>query len=168
MAPPKGFQPKTIGDRTCAIVLARLLQTYDIVLLPFGENQRYDLVIDTGEGFTRVQCKTGRLRGGTIQFPACSFTYHHPNSGKTFRSQDYKGGADLFGVYCPETDGVYLVPVDEIGRRMGSLRIEPARNNQSRRIRWARAYEVTGRPSPETTLPGVRAFGNDALRSTNS
>lgn len=142
MAPPKGFNPKVVGDRACAIILARLLLIYDTVLLPFGENQRYDLVVDTGHGFARIQCKTGRLQGGAIKFRACSNTYHHPNPGTTYRSQHYRGEADLFGIYCPETDGVYLVPVEEIGTRAGSLRVEPARNNQSARIRWAKDYEI--------------------------
>jgi len=42
------------------------------VLVPFGENTRYDLVIDDGERLARVQCKTGRLRSGAIVFKVCS------------------------------------------------------------------------------------------------
>jgi hypothetical protein len=30
------------------------------VLLPFGVNQRYDLVLDLDGRFVRAQCKTGR------------------------------------------------------------------------------------------------------------
>jgi hypothetical protein len=142
MGAPKGFQPKIVGDRSCAMVLARLLQVFDTVLLPFGEDQRYDLVIDTGENFLRVQCKTGRLRAGAIRFHACSSTYHHPHPRTAFYRQDYRGTADLFGVYCPETDGVYLVPVEEIGRNTGCLRVESTKNNQVRGIRWAQDYEV--------------------------
>jgi PD-(D/E)XK nuclease superfamily protein len=103
MAAPKGFKPKIVGDRACAMVLARLLEVFDTVLLPFGENQRYDLVVDTGNELMRVQCKTGRLREGTVRFAACSNTYHHPYPEKRFHSRNYVGGADLFGVYCPTT-----------------------------------------------------------------
>lgn len=59
--------PKLIGDASTAMVLARLVQTGKLVLLPFSENQRYDLVIDEGDRFVRVQCKTGRLRQGADQ-----------------------------------------------------------------------------------------------------
>lgn len=143
MARRHAEHPKTVGDRTTAIVLARLLQVYPLVLLPFGENQRYDLVIDDHGRYTRVQCKTGRLRDGAIRFHTCSVTYHHPNNrGTLYYRHDYRDAADLFGVYCPENDKVYLVPVDAVGAVEGFLRIDPTRNNQAKKIRWAKDYEV--------------------------
>ena len=135
--------PKAVGNATEAIIIARLVQAGKMVLLPFGENQRYDLVIDEGDRFVRVQCKTGRLRDGAIRFATCSFTYHHPNNqGTKPYMHPYGGQADLFGVYCPENDRVYLVPVDAVGVRSGSLRLDPTENNQRKRVRWARDYEL--------------------------
>jgi hypothetical protein len=137
--------PKLIGDRSTAKVLARLVEVYGDVFLPFGENQRYDLIVDTGDNLLRVQCKTGRLHNGAIRFPACSSTYHHPNAAsKPFKSHHYRGQADVFGVYCPETDEVYIVPVDEIGVRTGSLRVAAPLNSQRRLIRWADEYVLRG------------------------
>ena len=98
-------------------------------------------MIDDGSSFVRVQCKTGRLRKGAITFPTCSSTYHHPkNKGVADCHQGYTGQAELFGVYCPETDDVYLVPVGEVGSRAGSLRVAPAKNNQIKKVRWARDF----------------------------
>ena len=135
--------PKDVGDETQAMVLARLVQAGHQVLMPFGENVRYDLVIDHDDSFARVQCKTGRLRNGVIRFNTCSYTYHHPNNrGTRVYKHDYRGQADLFGIYCPETDGVYLVPVDDVGINAGSLRVEPTKNRQVKKIRWARDFEV--------------------------
>ena len=139
------LHPKAVGDATEAMVLARLVQAYPDaeILSPFGENSRYDLAIDTGERFVRVQCKTGRLRNGTIRFNTCSFSYHHPkNRGSMKYRHDYRGDADAFAVYCPETDGVYLVPVDEVGVRQGGLRVLPTRNNQTKLVRWAKDFQV--------------------------
>ena len=144
MAYPKNaVHPKLVGDRSTAMVLARLLEIYEVVLLPFGENQRYDLVIDSGTDFIRVQCKTGRLENGVIKFNACSSTYHHPNRlpGQPYQ-RHYRGAADMFGVYCRANDRAYLVPVEHIGKRLGSLRIERTLNNQAQRIRWAGEYEI--------------------------
>ena len=143
MPPPKGVNPKVIGDHSQAMVLARLVQTYPQVLVPFGENCRYDLVIAEGDRFIRVQCKTGRLRNGVIKFNACSYSYHHPsNRGSRNYRHDYRDQADVFGVYCPELDAVYLVPVDEVGTTYVALRVESTKNNQSKKIRWAQDYEV--------------------------
>ncbi len=125
------------------MVIARLVQAGRLVLVPFGENQRYDLVIEDDGQFTRVQCKTGRLRAGAIRFPTVSSTCHHPNNqGMRFYQHGYRGQADLFGVYCPDNDRVYLVPVSDVGTRSGALRIDPPLNNQAKRIRWAREYEL--------------------------
>jgi hypothetical protein len=51
--------PKAIGDRsTLAIIFALQANGFDL-LVPFGENTRYDLVIDDGTRLACVQCKTG-------------------------------------------------------------------------------------------------------------
>jgi hypothetical protein len=124
IATPQRPHPKAIGDSSEAIVIARLVQAGKVVLLPFGENQRYDLVIDEGDHFVRVQCKTGRLKSGAIKFPTCGSTYHHPgNQGMVFYQHPYVGQIDAFGVYCPETDMAYLVPIDGLGTRMAYLRV---------------------------------------------
>ena len=90
--------PKRVGDRsTLAVMLALSERGYDIAV-PFGENTRYDLIIDDHTRLYRVQCKTGRLRGGAIEFPTASSYYHHPNEKPTQRH--YQGQVDLFGVFC--------------------------------------------------------------------
>jgi hypothetical protein len=58
--------PKDKGDRTTLAVMLALRVAGYAVLMPFGENTRYDLVIDDGETFSRIQCKTGRLRDGVV------------------------------------------------------------------------------------------------------
>ena len=133
--------PKAVGDRTTLAVMLALQCLGHPILLPFGENTRYDLVIDDGGWFWRVQCKTGRLRSGAVRFATCSAYGHHRDPPHARR--DYRGQIDCFGVYCPETGAVYLVPIDEVPTTsQGCLRVTPAQNNQSRGIRLARDYEI--------------------------
>jgi hypothetical protein len=111
------------------------------VYVPFGENTRCDLVFDDGSRLSRVQCKTGRLRGGAILFSTASTYLHHrrPVTGR----RDYHGEIDHFAVYCPETAGVYLVPIEDVPVRVkGALRVDAPRNCQQRRIRFAETYEI--------------------------
>jgi PD-(D/E)XK endonuclease len=54
---------KLIGDKSVAIVLAELVKREVPVSLPWGDNQRYDLVIDVGRLF-RLQVKTAYLKKG--------------------------------------------------------------------------------------------------------
>lgn len=126
-----------VGDLTEAIVMAELLKVYQCVLLPFGNGRRYDLVVDDGERFLRVQCKTGRLRRGCVLFNARSTHWHR--GGK---DHGYRGQVEFFGIYCPETEMVYLVPAEDVTESIGSLRIEPTGNNQQQGIRWAKQYEL--------------------------
>ena len=141
--------PKDIGDRTTLAVMLALREAGYCISVPFGENTRYDLVVDDGHRLLRVQCKTGRLRNGAIRFPTCSTYLHHKRPRTTRRS--YFGEVDCFAVRCPETKGVYLVPIEHISAtREGALRVEPTRNGQRKGVRYAAPFEV-GRPSAEPT-----------------
>lgn len=135
---------KAIGDRTEAHVFVALFETFETVLVPWGENQRHDLVVeDECHDLHRIQAKTGRLRDGVVRFNTCSSTYHHPaNQGTKHYNHDYRGDAEYFAVYCPGTEAVYLVPVDEVGTREACLRVEPTRNGQRRGIRFAGDYQI--------------------------
>jgi len=145
MSTPKRLKPPTpsshpvdVGLRTEAAILAELARRGYQVLVPWGVNQRYDLVLDMDGKFLRAQCKTGRLRNGVIKYSTRSTRV---NTRETFW-RDYVGEVELFLVYCPETDRIYAVPVDEAPVAEGYLRVDPTRNGQERLIRWARDYEL--------------------------
>jgi len=129
---------KKIGERSEGMILAAFLRAGRAVLQPFGDNQRYDLVVDDEGKFTRVQCKTARwkVKGSSICFDTCSSQAHRGKG--TF---DYRGQADVFGVYFPDLDKVYLVPVDDVGTKEATLRLVPSKNGQLKRVRMASEYE---------------------------
>lgn len=127
------------GDVSTAMITARCLCQGYIVLRPVSELSRYDLVIDRGNGFERVQCKTGRLRQGAVQFNACSSLSHH---GKGQGRSSYSGQIELFGIYCRETDEVYLLPVEKAGTAQGSIRVDPPKNNQLVGVNMAIDYRL--------------------------
>lgn len=128
---------KRIGDTAVALVLSRLLRKGYAILIPFGDSQRYDLVLDKDNQFFRIQCKNGRVRNGCVKFNSSSTEWY-----KGHRRINYKGRVDFFGVYCPELDKTYLVPVDDVGETQGVLRIEKPKNNQGKYIRWSKQYEI--------------------------
>ena len=130
--------PKSVGEQSEAQVVSALLKYGKTILVPFGDNQRYDMVIDEGGRFYRVQCKTGRLKSGSIDFPTCSSQVHR-GKGR----QSYRGQIEFFAVYCPDNEKVYLVPVDEVGLREGALRVDPVKNGQTKKIRLASDFELS-------------------------
>jgi PD-(D/E)XK endonuclease len=150
--------PKDVGDRsTLAIMLALRERGYGIYVA-FGENTRCELAIDDGERLWRVQCKTGRLRHGAVVFATASTYAHHRNPRVIRRT--YAGEIDLFAVYCRETGGIYLVPIEDVPTKSyATLRVEPSLNNQYRYVRFAKRYEV-GKVVLPTAALVARAGGS--------
>lgn len=52
--------------------------------------------------------------------------------------KSYEGEVDLFIVYCPQNDTVYVVPAEEVPNRAMYLRVAPPRNKQAKHVRWAK------------------------------
>lgn len=135
---PIYLNTKSVGELSEGIILAHLLKKGYSVALPFGNNQRYDLVVDDGDRLWKAQCKTGKLKNGCVVFWACS------TNGFNGKKSGYKGQVELFFVYSPELDRIYRVPVADVGETQVALRIDAPRNTQKCFIRWAKDYECVG------------------------
>jgi PD-(D/E)XK endonuclease len=134
--PPLSTHPVDVGQRSEAAILAAFVERGFEVLLPWGTNHRYDMVLDLGDRFLRVQCKTGLLRNGAVTFNAHSV---RSNTKAVFR-RPYHGEVDCFAVYSPANRGLYVVPCAETTPGEVTLRITPPANGQSERVRWACDY----------------------------
>jgi len=133
---------KERGDRSEAAFTLTLVKYGYTVLTPIGQNHRYDVVIEWNDGsFKKVQCKTGRLeREGTVLvFNACSNPWG-------LKRTNYRGQADYFGVYCPEIDRSFLIPVGDAGVSSMQLRLGETKNNQQKGVRFAKDYELNPKP----------------------
>jgi hypothetical protein len=135
---------KGIGTVSELMVMAALVRDGYRLLIPYGDNARYDVVIEDKSGeLSRVQIKTGRFEHGAIEFNCYS---SHSHRGGT-STRVYGGEIEFFGVYCPQLDRCYLVPASEFNTH-GNLRVEPPRNGQLRRVRWAAKY-LLGEDAPK-------------------
>jgi hypothetical protein len=128
------------GEVSRTQVMAALVLQGKMVLVPLADYHRYDLAIDDGDRFVRVQCKTGRLNKGAIVFNPCSIDSQSKQGGCIRKG--YAEQVELFGVYCPELRKCYLVPVKDVPTNECCLRVDPPRNGQKTRIRWAADYEI--------------------------
>lgn len=127
---------KAVGELSEAIILAHLMKKGWSVSLPFGNNQRYDMLIDTGERILRAQCKTGRWLNGCVEFASSS------KNGFTGVRTPYTGQIDAFLVYSPKTEKVYLFPAEQAGPTFVRLRVEPNKGGATSGIKWAADYIV--------------------------
>ena len=98
---------KAKGEISEGLVIAHLLKLGYSISMPFGDNQRYDLIVDDGGRLWRAQVKTGRFRRGCVIFNCVSL------NAFTQQRFSYRGQIDTFLVYCPDIDKVYWVPIEK-------------------------------------------------------
>ena len=127
-------QTREKGNLSEARILAAFVSAGYLVAVPFGSGHKYDFVVDDSTHLFRVQCKTGRVKNGVLIFNAYS------QSGNGSVKMNYRGLADLFAVLNPDDDKVYLIPVNDVGVTMVSLRLAPTLNKQTHGVRWAEFY----------------------------
>lgn len=114
---------KTKGQITEATIALSLLKAGKTVLTPYGENQRYDIVIEEDGQFKTIQCKTGRLKGSSVKFNLYSVV--RSKVTKKYEKVKYGSSVDYYGVFCPQNNKVYLVPsTTHVGTTEGSLLVE--------------------------------------------
>lgn len=104
--------------------------------LPYGNQAKYDILVDIGTEILRVQCKKSHWVDdkGSIQFSATSST---TNTQKTTRHKYTNEQIDYFAT-CWE-DNVYLIPVDECSTSK-SLRIVEKTVNTPNNVNMAEDY----------------------------
>ncbi len=108
------------------------------VFQPLGD-ERYDLILDLRPKLLRVQCKWAVFRQGVVFVP----TRRCRRGPDGFIHRGYElGEIDTIAAYCADLDRCYLLPLDmSVGRALVQLRVDPAKNNQSLRVNWARDFE---------------------------
>jgi hypothetical protein len=149
----ENHNPNEIAAITQAKVATALIEAGKVVLVPWMQIARYDLVMEEGGKFSRVQCKTGQFFRGAVYFRPQSLRAAKRETGWQRVAAGYQGEIEYFGVYCPDNGKVYLVPIGDVDvRGTCFLRIDPPKNNQQKRIRWARDYEL--KPLPDTSAKG--------------
>jgi hypothetical protein len=134
---PSTIHPKERGQRSEAAVLHAFVRRGITVLQPFGDSERYYLVIEASGRFYRVQVKTGRLKDGRIQFATRSTGTHT----RKVEKEGYEGEVDVFAAYSPEMERTYIVPLSEAPKTTMSLRVEAA-DKDSPNINWAEKFRL--------------------------
>ena len=123
------------GNGSEGIVLSAYVNAGYIVSIPFGTGASYDLVVDAGQRLFKIQIKTAWLSNGCVLYKS-----QRRQPGMALTRRPYKNGeADFFAAYCPATQAIYVVPAENHGNE-GRLRLNPARNGQSKLVRRAADY----------------------------
>lgn len=109
------------------------------VSVPIGDDDRYDFIVDFDGKLVKMQSKTGNLtrHEGCLNFASASIKY---NSKGSQRVHYTKKDIDYFCTIHPETNQVYIIPVEECGNEF-NLRLIPPKNNSYANCHMAENYE---------------------------
>ena len=133
--------PARIGLAAHTAILHKLVSLGFEVLQPLSDDLRYDLayyVEETAE-LIRIQCKAGRYD----RDKGCIYFNNFSRPGGRGKRHGYIGDAEYFGVYCEELNKVYLVSINIASYASAvSLRIPPTKNNQQKKVIWAKDFEI--------------------------
>ena len=118
---------KVKGDSTEVGCLLAFIRKGWKVSIPYGENCRYDMIVDRGNGdLIRVQCKSSKLLKNASFCISC-----------TSNSKKYvEGEIDYFATTYKNK--CYLIPFES--KRVITFRLVPPKNNQKKFIKFAEDY----------------------------
>jgi PD-(D/E)XK endonuclease len=132
---------KQKGDLAELKIAADLIARGCRLSIPFGEDHNYDLIADYEGRLHRIQVKYSKSDGRIVVVRCQS---HSLTGGRVRSTKRYTAATiDWIAVYDPTTDRCYYVPswmLGDDGRPSMRLRLTPARNGQSLRVRRAEKY----------------------------
>ena len=138
----QGLNPNLKGNVAEAAITLHALRAGVEVLKPQAEHVRYDLALDIGGRFFRVQCKSAKLVGGAV---VITLRTCRRVAGGYARGTYTRDEIDLVAAYCHENETCWLVPIWRIeGVSQFHIRLEAARNNQRAAVNFAADYEFAG------------------------
>lgn len=126
---------KQKGDIAEAFVTYILKENGFNVLVPWGEDNRYDLVTEKNGVFKRVQVKYVTPKDGAIEVRVRSCNNYNIIH---YSPKDI----DVIAVYSAKQNKVYFVRLSDIkNRSVCRLRLSPTKNGQKKFVIMASKYE---------------------------
>ena len=139
-----GANTKDRGDETEAKVIHEMISHGYSVSIPFGDNDKYDLIVDDNGQLYRIQCKTAwQNKEQTIRFNTHSQTTRKGN----YHENTNDGRIDAFVVRYPRNGKTYWVRIEDATEQKMEFRFDAKINHPS--INWAEEYEFTGEIPPK-------------------
>jgi len=105
------------------------------VLVPYGENNRYDLVAENDGKFIRIQVKYVTPKSGALYVNCRS-------SNNWSVLPDTADQIDVIAVFNPRDSETSYVPVAQMRKGAMQLRLDPPKNKQQASVRYARAFNT--------------------------
>ena len=125
---------KQIGNIGEAKVLSEFVRLGIPVYLPFGDNEKADLIAEFNGKLNKIQVKSSqKIIEDKVRFSLVSSTMHRQNGVKHIYTENE---IDYFALYNLERDKVYLVSINEEGlpKNEVTIRFNPPKNKNQFKI----------------------------------
>lgn len=106
---------KIKGNIGEAAILFEFIKYEIPVCIPYGDNERYDLIAEFNGMFNRIQIKYCDCDSGTLNGIICPCASSVNHTATRTSWENYQGEVDYFAYYFPRYNVCCLVPMSEIG-----------------------------------------------------
>ena len=146
---------KNIGNIGEVKVLAKFVELGIPVYLPFGDNEKADLVAEFNGKLNKIQVKTSiKAENGKMVFDITSSTQHRKNGVKHIYTSNE---IDYFACYNIDRECILLFKVDEVPNTTITIRYEKPKNGQITGIRFEEDYLIDKVLCVETLHDGPKS-----------
>ncbi len=104
------------------------------VAIPYGDNERYDLIAEFDGKLNKIQVKyCGEESGNDGVLCPCASSYNHTSTRQGW--ENYAGEVDYFCFWIASDELALIVPMSEIGDKKSiTFKRTPAKNGQKVRL----------------------------------
>ena len=129
---------KRCGNIGEAVAISNFVKYGIPVYLPFGDNERADLIAEFGGKLNKIQVKTSVYASdGKMVFDLTSSTVHRKNG---VRHKYNNKEIDYFFCYNVERDKSFLIKAPDKPISVFTIRYEASKNNQTKNINYEHEY----------------------------
>ena len=125
---------KQIGNIGEAKTIYQFIKFGIPVYIPFGDNEKADLIAEFNGKLNKIQVKTSqKAENGKMIFDLTSSTSHRKNGIKHSYNKEE---IDFFVCYNIERDKLFLIPIEQAPKSAITIRYEYPKNNQIKGIQF--------------------------------
>ena len=131
---------KNIGNIGEAKALCKFVELGISVYIPFGDNEKADLIAEFNRKLNKIQIKTSiKAEDGKMIFDLTSSTVHRKNGTKHIYNNNE---IDYFLCYNISRDKIFLIDANEAPNTAITIRYEAPKNSQIQGIKFEKDYLI--------------------------
>lgn len=125
---------KRIGNIGEAKVLAKFVEMGIPIYIPFGDDEKADLIAEFDGKLNKIQVKTSiKSKNGCSIFDLTSSTAHRTNGE---RRKYLNSEIDYFALYSLDRDKIYLMKVPDNPMSVITIRFEDTKSGMKSRVNY--------------------------------